>query len=383
MNRIYIKGNGPTTACFLINFSKNNKLKDKFKIVIPDDWKFSGGYGFKNINQSLMMNSFSWSDSLDNNNPNDYYSYCGGKTYTSRLLYKQYMTDRCNQAVETLENNGCLYYDSSSDKDLVFITPGFERKYTTPVIPEAITQWYQQLGLLNQASGKVLILGMGLSAVDAITEVLRSEKDVQVDCYSRSGYWPRTHSLTPTEAVQTSTDIFPGDTLKDADSLYTVLHKLCENTGCDSFWDSRMFKTIQSPQPGVNTIRIATVMKSQLTNRWHKLDSNEKQKWFEKYNFLYSKSHTGMSTINANILINAQQNKQLSRVEHYDINNYSLIIDATGYKQKFAVPNVHNEYIAGAELNNPFVFPSIAESKKAVLRFMHIILQYNIKQEVA
>ena len=374
MARIYIKGNGPTVACFLINFSKDSALKEKFKLVLPVDWKFTGGYGFEHVNDSLLMNSLSTSDSLNTNDADDYFKYCGEQTYTTRSRYRQYMMDRCNEALTQLACDKKIVYGSQHEDDLVVITPGFEKKYTTPVVAGALTDWYRQLHTLNEAKGKILIVGMGLCGVDAVTEILRSPHAVEIDCYSRSGYWPRTHRLPPYDDFKEADTILQLH-VNSADSLYESLHNACGALGCESFWpeDLGSFGKISVPRTGIQSVELASALRIRLSNLWHAFSAQEQHRWLEKYNLLYCKARIGISYINAEKLLRAQNNEQLQVIPNIDCEKYDMVIDATGYQQKVLLPAHRNEYVVGAPMGDPFLYPSVSESRRAVLRFVDIL----------
>lgn len=374
MGRIYIKGNGPTVACFLINFSKDSVLKEKFQIVLPAGWEFTGGYGFEHVNDSLLMNSLSTSDSLDISDANDYLSYCGEKTYTPRIRYKKYMIDRSHGALARLASDKKIVYGPQHENDLVVITPGFEKRYTTPVVAGSLTDWYQRLDTLNEAKGKVLIVGMGLCCVDAVTEILRSPHAVEIDCYSRSGYWPRTHRLPPYDDFKQADSMLELP-INDADSLYESLHRACGVLGCESFWpeDPGSFRKISVPRTGIQGVELAAALRIRLSNTWQAFSKQQQQAWLQKYNLLYSKARIGMSYINAEKLLRAQHDGQLSVVSNIDRGKYDMVVDATGYRQRVMGAAHRNEHVIGAPTGDPFLYPSISESRRAVSQFLDLL----------
>ena len=366
MRRIFIKGNGPTACIFLCNFLDRKDLTKRFTIVLPKDWQFTGGPGYQNVNATLLMNSRPIGDSILVSNSDDCLNYMGNNEYPTRKKYKEYMQSRCLYSVQILKDRGILLYDDPKDDDLFLLTPGFQKRYPKSLIDNAVYDFYSDLGLLKNAKGKILVLGMGLCAVDAITEILRNKNDTEIDCYSRSGIWPRSHNNCVSSPIGGELLRLP---IKSAFGLSKTLDKICEINGCDQIWsgDQQKYFRVVPPGDGHNATSIAATFRHDMYEIWKQWGIRERQEWIEKYDHLYKKSRTGMSVPNAKIMYEAFRDKRISSVRHIDKTRYDLIIDATGYKPKnIQMPYGKDTVVVCAPMDNPFVYPSISQSRREI-----------------
>ncbi len=220
---VAIIGAGATGACVFCNLVKRNTHHTYY---IFDSRFFQGGLAFGTDNDTLLCNTPNNLNSIFYDEPDDFvdYLYAGGfnasgEGVSPRRLFAQYFTTRLKQAIDTAIAGGASVHLINSD--VKHITKGVMGRYflhaegqvpvmvrdiidcrgfNTPYIPDWIKPFETDKCIIRspfpengdiqqvQTSSRVLVLGTGLSAIDAT--LLLAKRNCTIVMASRSGELP-------------------------------------------------------------------------------------------------------------------------------------------------------------------------------------------------
>lgn len=136
--------------------------------------------------------------------------------YLPRNIYGQYLEERMSAAITGLENNGInvqVINSPANKARLIGDRVGIKSKKSDWITPDAIVyapgfpgltnfpdlidskafkpkSVYRRNHLTLESHAPIAIMGSGLTAIDIILQILNSDFEGRIDCYSRSGLLP-------------------------------------------------------------------------------------------------------------------------------------------------------------------------------------------------
>jgi uncharacterized NAD(P)/FAD-binding protein YdhS len=348
---ISIVGGGATGITMLRHLAELASMSRYRHLVTTirlfDKSGFDGGMAYRTASDQHLLNMKASKMSILVGDAQDFLRWaervgvrCDSNDHLPRKLYRNYLDDVRMTAVEGcrragitvhLEHAEVMRARFSSQHDLLLTTDRCATYRTSVLIlctghnvpqdhyglganSNYVRDPYSRFAFPDHEDVTVGILGSGLSAVDAATELAATHRSVRITCFSRSGLFPTVQPITSPEISddfrdalhgyvrdrrQVEADAFAGQITELLDRIAGIACDLSgRNDDGDALTDlERNIADAETCEPNVHSYlaSIAGVM----CDAWSRMNSPEKTRFMAAYNSGWLRNRSAMPLANA------------------------------------------------------------------------------------